>query len=48
MEFLRDFWAFVMERKKWFLIPIILVLILVGLLLVLGGGSAFAPFIYPV
>jgi hypothetical protein len=34
------------ERKKFWLAPIILVLLLLGLLLVFGGGSAIAPFIY--
>jgi hypothetical protein len=34
------------ERKKWFLAPILIVLILLGVLIVVGGGSAVAPFIY--
>jgi len=44
---LREFWHFLVHNKKWWLAPIILVLLLVGLLIVLSG-SAFAPFIYPV
>jgi Family of unknown function (DUF5989) len=46
MEFLKDLWHFIKERKKYWLAPLIIVLILVGLLLVFGGGSALAPFIY--
>jgi hypothetical protein len=46
MEFLRDLWDFLKTRKKWWLAPLIIVLILLGLLTVLGGSSALAPFIY--
>ena len=46
MEFLRDLWNFLKVRKKWWLAPLIVVLILIGLLIVLGGSSALAPFIY--
>ena len=46
MEFIKDFWNFLKERKKWWLMPIIIVLLLIGILVVIGGGSAFAPFIY--
>lgn len=46
MEFLKDIWLFMKERKKFWLAPIIIVLMLVGLLIVFGGGSAIAPFIY--
>ncbi|MEM6831116.1 MAG: DUF5989 family protein [Bacteroidota bacterium] len=48
MEFLKDLWAFLMARKKWILAPIIIVLLLLGILLVFGGGSAVAPFIYTI
>jgi hypothetical protein len=41
-----ELWAFLRERKKWWLGPIILVLVLFGGLLVLAQGSAVAPFIY--
>jgi drug/metabolite transporter superfamily protein YnfA len=44
--FLRELWAFMRERKKFWLLPIILVLLLFGALLVLTEGSAVAPFIY--
>jgi len=46
MEFLRDLWLFMKERKKFWLAPLIIVLLLFGILIVLGGGSALAPFIY--
>lgn len=46
MEFLTDFWLYLKERKKFWLLPIIIVLLLLGVLIVFGSGSAFAPFIY--
>lgn len=46
MEFLKDLWGFLKERKKWWLLPIILVLLLIGILIVIGSNSAVAPFIY--
>ncbi|MFC2187776.1 DUF5989 family protein [Peijinzhouia sedimentorum] len=48
MEFLRDMLKFMGERKKFWLAPIIIVLVLLGLLIVIGGGSAVAPFIYTI
>jgi len=45
-EFLIELWAFMRERKKFWLAPIIIVLILLGSLIVLTQGSAIAPFIY--
>lgn len=45
-SFLKELWAFMKERKKFWLLPIILVLLLFGALLVLTEGSAVAPFIY--
>lgn len=41
-----DLWNFLKERKKYWLIPIIVVLFLLGLLIVFGGSSAVAPFVY--
>ena len=41
-----DLWAFMRERKKFWLAPIILVMVLLGVLIVLSQGSAVAPFIY--
>ncbi len=46
MEFLKDLWLFLIERKKFWLVPIVLVLLLLGVLIVFGGSSAIAPFIY--
>ena len=46
MEFLTDLLVFMKERKKWWLLPVILVLALIGVLVVIGGSSAVAPFIY--
>ena len=46
MEFLRDLWGFLRERKKYWLIPMIMTLLLLGALIVLTSGSAIAPFIY--
>ncbi len=46
MDFLKDLWNFMKERKKWWLFPVIFVLLLIGVLIVIGGSSAVAPFIY--
>lgn len=46
MEFLKDFWGFMRYRKKFWLAPIMVVMILLGALIVLAQGSAVAPFIY--
>jgi hypothetical protein len=46
IDFFQDLWAFMRERKKFWLAPIILVMILLGVLIVLTQGSAVAPFIY--
>ena len=46
MDFLKDLFKFMAERKKFWLAPIILNLLLIGVLIVIGGGSAVAPFIY--
>jgi hypothetical protein len=45
-EFVMELWAFMRERKKFWLLPIILVLLMLGSLIVLTQGSAVAPFIY--
>jgi hypothetical protein len=45
-DLLKDLWGFMKERKKFWLAPIILMLVLLGGLLVLAQGSAVAPFIY--
>ncbi len=46
MTLLGDLWAFLKERKKFWLLPIILVMLLLGGLIILAEGSAVAPFIY--
>ena len=46
LSILREFWSFLRLRKKWWLAPIILMLLLLGLILVLSESSALAPFIY--
>ena len=46
MSFLKEFWDFLKERKKYWLLPIIIVLALFGYLIVLSQGTAIAPFIY--
>ncbi len=46
LEFLQDLWAFMRVRKKFWLAPIIIVMVLLGTLIVLTQGSAVAPFIY--
>ena len=48
MEFLKDIFKLMKERKKWWLLPIILVLLVIGGLIILGSGSAVAPFIYAI
>jgi|TARA_B000000441_G_C21487964_1_gene202156 hypothetical protein len=48
MSFIREFWNFLKIRKKYWLLPIILVLVLFGGLIVLSQGSAVAPFIYAI
>jgi len=45
-EFINELWAFMRERKKFWLLPIVLVLVLFGSLVVLTQGSVVAPFIY--
>tara|TARA_Y100000992_G_scaffold103193_1_gene67163 strand:- start:161 stop:310 length:150 start_codon:yes stop_codon:yes gene_type:complete len=46
MEFIKEFWEFLKVRKKYWLMPIIVVLVIFGGLIVLSQGSAVAPFIY--
>lgn len=48
MNFLSELWAYMRHRKKWWLLPVITVLVLVGALLVFAQGSALAPFIYTI
>ena len=46
LELLKDLWQFMSERKKFWLAPIIVVMVLLGGLVILAQGSAVAPFIY--
>jgi hypothetical protein len=46
MAFLTELWAFLRVRKKLWLLPIILVMVLFGTLLILAQGSVLSPFIY--
>lgn len=45
---LSELWAFMRVRKKWWLLPLILVMLLIGALLVFAQGSVLAPFIYTI
>lgn len=46
MSFIKDLWAYMRTRKKFWLLPILIVMVLMGALIVLSQGSAVAPFIY--
>ena len=48
MDFLKEFWEFLKFRKKYWLLPILFILVLFGGLIVLSQGSAIAPFIYTI
>jgi hypothetical protein len=48
MGIVGELWAYMRERKKWWLAPVILVLLFVGTLLIFAQGSALAPFIYTI
>ncbi len=48
MSFLAEIWAFARERKKFWLLPMLFMLVVFGGLLILAKGSAVAPFIYTV
>jgi hypothetical protein len=43
---LKEFWDFLKVRKKWWLTPIVLVMVLLGALIVFSQGSALSPFVY--
>jgi hypothetical protein len=47
-SFVGELWAFMRVRKKWWLLPLVLVLLAVGMLIAFAQGSALAPFIYTV
>ena len=46
LSILREFWSFLRVRKKWWLAPIVVLLLTLGLILIVTEGSALAPFIY--
>ena len=48
MDFIKEFWEFLKIRKKYWLLPIIIILVLFGGLIILSQGSAVAPFIYTI
>ena len=48
LDLLTDLWGFMRKRKKFWLAPIIILMVLLGALIVLGQGSALAPFIYTI
>lgn len=48
MDFLKDLWGFLKERKKFWLLPIIIILLFFGAVIVFTSGSAIAPFIYTI
>jgi hypothetical protein len=46
MSFIKELWAFMRSRKKFWLLPIVIMMVLLGAMIVLAQGSAVAPFIY--
>ena len=48
MAFLKEFWTFLRVRKKFWLLPIIVMMVVFGGLVVLSQGSAVAPFVYTI
>ncbi len=48
MDFLRELWRFLRQRKKLWLLPVIMLLLLLGVMIVFVQGSALAPLIYTV
>lgn len=48
MDFLKEFFRFLKTRKKFWMVPLILILLLLALLIAISGASALAPFIYSI
>jgi len=48
LKIVGEYFSFLKDNKKWLLGPIVIILLLLGLLIVLTGGSALAPFIYTI
>jgi drug/metabolite transporter superfamily protein YnfA len=47
IEFLKDIWSYLRQQKKWWLIPIILALLVLGLLMIFAETTAVGAFVYP-
>ena len=48
LALIKEFWSFLILRKKWWLAPIIILMVLLGFLIIVTEGSALAPFIYTI
>lgn len=48
MDFLKEMWGFFKTRKKFWLLPAIIVLVLIGAIIIFAGSSAIAPFVYTI
>ena len=48
MDFLKEFWEFIKVRKKFWLLPIMIVLVLIGGVIIVSSGSPVAPLIYTI
>ena len=48
MEFIKDLWDFMKVRKKFWLLPLLVTMLLIGAMVIFSGGSAVAPFIYSI
>ena len=48
IEFFKEFWDFIKVRKKYWLLPILIILVLFGSLIILSQGTVVAPFIYTI
>lgn len=46
IELIKDLWGFLRERKKWWLLPVIFILLLIGSVIIFSSGTAVAPFVY--
>ena len=48
MDFLKELFRFLRTRKKYWLVPLVIILLFLSLIIVFAGGSALAPFIYSI
>jgi hypothetical protein len=44
---IKEFWAFLRQEKKWWLLPLVFMLLVLGALMVFSSGSVLSPFLYP-